>query len=54
MHELLYKLYNRSYDGNTQSNVAEDGAFDSLERERSDDVLLAAFAEPWGRSSCSD
>ena len=47
----LYKLYNRSDDGNTQSNVARDGAFDSPERVLSDDVLLAACSGPRGRNS---
>ena len=45
---------NCSDDGNTQSNVAGDGAFDSPERKRSDDVVLAAFAASWGSNSRFD
>ena len=41
---------NRSDDGNTESNATGDGAFDSPERDRSDDVLLAAFAASWGHA----
>ena len=45
---------NRSDDGNTESNATGDGAFDSPERDRSDDVLLAAFAASWGSNSRFD